>query len=358
MTDQLVPPPLPPDEKGAARARKIASYSMAAPALFLGLCLLYQAVSKAGNFTPSPHIMFALGAVCVGLLLSGGIAAIYGLVSIRQFGRQGLLRSSSFGLLANFALMTLFVLGAIKGYKNKVTSQQEFARLSESLKDIRNDMKNSIDSENSIDSGSKNIKRLEQEFEKAGKNLSGTDQKAMQINATFARLMGGEAENFQKAAKVFQDRAVLAPASNKSLDMISTNRVLVEKFINANQSFAKFLQNADKHYEKIIADAKLSSEDAKKILTGFNQGFGKQKPLIMEIRKCDTDIGNTALAMLELFSKYHGQWRINDDGRLIMPEEAIEPYNQLLEKLDEASERQSAAQKKFFQVAQQPQPKK
>jgi hypothetical protein len=352
MSDILVPPPLPPDPNASARAQQAAKAGIAAPVIFF---LFAAAVGSYGKeHADSQIVSQLLGVAGFFILVFGTGASIYALNATSRYGREGLLGRAITGILLNGVLIAFIVIGGITGFrnaaKNREMAKQQIKEMTSNLKDIREDMRKDIQENDGQTSAKDHLKRMETEFERAGRNLSGVDKQLMELNAAFAKKMSGEAAKYESAASAFREAAVLAPSSNSSREKIAQNRKATEDFMAANKTFAKFLREADKEYESILQGMKIPPNAAKQVMAGFRKTFVAQQPILAEIRQCDTELATAALGILDVFDTHWGKWSVQQEtGKVILPDDqAVETYRKHLAAVDDAADRQAAAQQKLL----------
>lgn len=349
-----IPPPLPPDEAGAQLPRQVAKASVIAPLIAFAFTMAvgaYRLSNKEAEL--SPKIAVLVGAIVLLILVAGTISAIVALASVPRHGRTGLLAPGIGGLLLNGVILILFTIGGITGYENakkrRAEAKQELNRVDSALKNIQNDIRKQTQSKDGMVSSKEHLKRMEKEYEKAGQNLTGVEKQIMQVNAAFAKKTGAESAKFEAVAKAFRQASVLSPKSNDTLEKIARNRTLLETFLSANQAFGAYLQKGEQTYATIIQEIQVPEPAAHQVLAGFSKTFTVQKPFLAEIRACDTRVAKAALGILDIFESQFGQWHIQDDGKIVMSDDAsIEKYNSLLAEIDTAIELQVATQQKLL----------
>jgi len=206
--------------------------------------------------------------------------------------------------------------------------------------------------------GESAIGRVKAQIEKSSTQMNATDAATARAMAAFLGKMQVQARLYQSAVqrltsdKIFTfnipDQATLATHRQTLRDFVAMNAQLTDTIANSEALIRSELEAADVPAATIEAT-----------IRGYQESQGNTRPLQMQIRQYDRIMGDSGLAILDLLEKNWGRWDRNPQtGQLTFRDDAtLAAYNQLIQRVQAASQQQAIAQKQMaeFMRAKAPQ---
>lgn len=336
------PPPLPKVGKSQSLPRQLALASLLAPLLALGVSIAVRAANQGDE--PPRVTQVILGGFSVLLIGLGLVFAIVALASIPRYGKQGLLGRGIAGLILNGLLIALFLAGFIFGLTRKFSRNREATQDMKAVSDdVRQSLRESYDPEKGVtnlDSGK--LDRLTREFKAAAERMSGDEAIVMKANADYLTGAQKKFKAYEIALKAFTEAEVLNLATLTEKVQIESRREITRRFLEANTDFESALRDAEKIIRGNLVEARLESAKIEKAMQAYNRSAGPQRSLTLGIRECDRQIGEAALAVLDLLEAQWGQWRYHASLNEITFSESghNRAYGKFLETIETAGQKQ------------------
>jgi len=260
------------------------------------------------------------------------VCAIVSLIGVRNHGRP------LFGILGTILNGLIIFIGVANFFAGRERALEAQHKVQRSLACIRQDMKASFNPTNGLDMGLKPINQIKQSLENASVVAQGEQRLFYQAATAYATKMQTVLAEYDQANKEASAAKALEPCPVENKDQLDANRQRVEKCLAANEKFAAFLSRADNVFSNELINAKVDRSALPKMLAGFEAGQSRVKPILLKLRKLDSDIGRASLEMIDLLETNWGNWECNPATGQLTSNDALfrEDYNRLLQRIKDA----------------------
>lgn len=330
-----------------------ANAAIGAPLIIFVLNLMFGGLKSASPTDPAKATTLIQGLLLILFLIAGVVSAVYVLIASSRYNSQKYIGRTVAGLVINLIFVSIFITNFSRGADKRLKAKEELAKLESTSRSIQEDMRKDFDQNGTITVGNDHLDRLQNQFQEAGKNMSGQQKLVMQASASYTRSLQVETLKYERAMVALQDAKVLSPAGLDSLEKFKERRAVVENFITVNKTLKAYLANAEANYRKELAAHGLSETLIDEAIKGFSASASKRQPFLMEIRDCDDRLGKAILGSLDVLEDQFGKWKIEPNtGRLLFNDDtSIEKYNHFMEEIDQAADAQAKAQEKLVNLA-------
>jgi len=103
---------------------------------------------------------------------------------------------------------------------------------------------------------------------------------------------------------------------------IDEDRKLVREMISANTKVTEMIVHGSELAAAELDAAGVPPRIREATLKGYAEKQGPARPLMLQIRKCDQTLAESALSVLDLLDQNWGKWKRNDSGRLVFNDQS------------------------------------
>jgi len=353
------PPPITPDSSPAPKsAGKTFAHQAAAGSLLAPLIvILVNAALHASSQTPqmSRTVVLISGFACLTIIVAGFAMAIVGLCGVKRHGARGLLGKSIAGLLINGLLLILFVIGFTIGLGKGLQSRQLNQDLTSTVQDMQANTKRAYNPKTGLtNTDFKSMERLQSQLDTAAQTMSGDDALISQAMSRYvARLQGGM-KKYQEVVAELRAANVLNLENLSEKEQITTRREAVQNFIAASDAVKTMITNSEDSIRADLTGLEVPPQKIDSLIAGFDVKFAPRSALDLQIRECDSRMGQAMLEILDLLETNWGKWDYDPAMNLVRFEDADaqRSYRQFLAAIKSAGQEQVKAQGELVNLPQ------
>ena len=349
-TPSHLPPPIP-ETPGKSFARRAARFGLLASLLAI---LVSAAGALSVSNTRSSVIPIIAGSAGLLLVVAGLIMGILGLSGVRKHGPRGILGTGITAVAINGLLLILFFTGMVMELNNKILRPGQFRQeLRATVQDIQANAKKSFNPKTGItnvDIGS--MDRLRTQFDNAAQTLSGDDARIARAMAAHVARLEAAMKKYDAAAAAFRNAKVLDFNDLANDEQIAARRRIVQDFLAANGNAESVVSNSEVNIRADLIQLGVTPAKQAATLEGFHSKAAPRSVLILKIRACDDQIGQSTLTILNLLEAQWGKWNYDSVTRTIRLEdaEARYTYQQSLAEIRLAGYEQIAMQRELVNL--------
>ena len=352
------PPPLP----SSVRARESNSFAcqaanvcLVAPVLVIALSFCLNALSQSHQYVVGRPLFLTFGFVALGLTAIGLVSGIVA-VGLSQSGQRApvFIRTGCglalLGLLAAIAVPN-FVRARTKALQDNAALRDvdaaTAAMRSRAIASLTNSNPQPVDTQ-----------PLQKSFSRAADKASGDTAAMLKGSAAFLQRLENLKAAYEQALRELLAAKVLATDNLVQQAQIQQRKVIVTRFLQANEAVKTYVEQSEAYYRKELDSVQMSSTQRDAALNGFRKSLGPQAPLLVEIRNADARMGNAMLGILDLLDNNWERWEYNANISKIRFEDpaVFAQYNAFQVQIRQAAIDQASAQKRLAAVMSQPLP--
>lgn len=196
--------------------------------------------------------------------------------------------------------------------------------------------------------GESAIGRVREQIEKSAGQMSASDAATARAMAAFLGKMQVQARLYQGAVqRLTNDKIFTFNIPNKAT--LEAHRQTLRDFVAMNAQLTETISNSEALIRSELEAASLPPATIDTAIRSYLASQGNTRPLQLQIRQYDRVMGDSGLAILDLLEKTWGRWERNPQtGQLTFRDDAtLNAYNQLIQKVQAASQQQAVAQKQM-----------
>jgi hypothetical protein len=286
------------------------------------------------------------GLVDIGFGLFGVLAGILAIALAKPGQRSTVIPRAVIGLFLLSFLVAIAVPNFVRARAVALQNKQAVAELHTAVRDFR---AQAVASLTNGEGGAVDSQRLQRSLSRAAEISSGETAALLKGSQLFVTRLQGYQHAYEQAARELVAAKVLTARTIQQRAQIQERKVLVQKFLDANDAFKTFLLQSESNYRKELAAFEISPAQTEAAMAGFRKNSGLQSPFMVDIRQADDRMGHAMLEVLNLYDSQWGQWRYDAGAGLVRFQDrtAVGEYNAFMAEIKQASADQAVAQKRL-----------
>ncbi|HUA37814.1 MAG TPA: hypothetical protein VMA35_05365 [Candidatus Sulfopaludibacter sp.] len=345
-----VPPPLP-ETPGRAAARRAAWLGLLASllAMLIGAVGVLLALKSKSSAIP----IIASGAGLL-LVMAGLIMGILGLCGVREHGPRGILGAGTTAVTINSLLLILIFTGLTLELNNKILKRSQYEQeVRGTVQDIQAKAKRSFNPRTGITNVDFNgLDRLQTQFNYAAQTLSGDDARIAQVMAAHVARLETAMKKYDAAATALRKARVLDLSGLDDEKQIAARRQIVQDFLVANDNVKSVVSNSEANIRADLIRLEVAPARQEITLDAFHSKAAPRSVLILRIRACDDQIGQSTLTILSSLETQWGKWHYDPVTKTVRFQDAETQYSyrQALGEIKLAGYEQIATQRELLNL--------
>jgi len=348
------PPPLPSlhseNDDPNSFSRQAAKASAIAPFLTIALAYGCSGLFKSNQDSSFRVLLLVLSLVFCLMIGGGFISGILALVCMKPGGRGTIVFRALAGMLISSLLLAIAVPNFLKARQQALANRKANAELQSASKDFRSEAVKALKEGRPAD-----LTGFKRRLDETAETSTGEAAALSRGTSAYLKKLQSLQATYNRAASDLTNAHVLRSSDLTEREQLQPRKVVVQQFLNANDTIRGFLKSSDENFRGELVRQQVSPAAVSSALGEFRKSSAAQMPLILEIRKADTRMGEAMLSVLDLLDSNWGQWQYNSaSGKLrFNSTTAVQRYNTYLQEIDSAREDQTAAQQKLAALVSQ-----
>ncbi len=337
-------------ERRNAFPRLAAIAALAAPVLAIAAAKVSSILLKDYPELVGGSFVLGLGLVSFLLLIAGLILGILALLLMKPGGGRSIIFPAAAGVLICGLLLAFFVPHFVRARYNGISerkSREDFNRASRDLsKPAGNAMK---------DGGTPEASTLVQPPATASQTAAGTPAAILKGSSAFLQRLQTLQADWANASKDLAAADVLRGRDLTEREQLQARKASVQKFLEASAAARDYLKQSEENYRAELARQNVPPAELDAAVDGFHNSDAAVQPLVVEISRTDSRIGEALLRLLGLLDASWGEWRYDSakNRKVFKSAEALEHYNACMQEIADARKDQDLARKKLVALASQ-----
>lgn len=201
--------------------------------------------------------------------------------------------------------------------------------------------------------GEEALGRIKEQLEKSATQLGDADAGAARAMAAFMGTMQEQVRSYQVAATRFTEAQIFNPAF-RDPSAIAGARQVARDFIAQNARVTDLLERSEDLLRAELDAAQVPSKTREETIKGFMRSQARSRAVQLRVRATDHQLGEAALAALDLLEKDWGKWRHDaTSGNIVFDDAATAAaYNSLVEQVQKIAAEQAQAQQELAALMQ------
>ncbi len=197
-----------------------------------------------------------------------------------------------------------------------------------------------------------NLTELGDSLGRAAASSSGESAAALRSTQDFLRQVQSQQQTYEEASRQLTSANVLVVRTIEQRADIARRRAAVTNFLATESAFRDFIAQSELTFSNGLANAGIAVTQRDAAVKQFRDGFGRELPLLMEIRATDEQIANGMLSVLDLLDRNWGRWRYDERSGAPRFDDrgAMNQYDSEMAAIRQAGLEQAAAQRRLATV--------
>jgi type II secretory pathway pseudopilin PulG len=346
------PPPLPDSISSANEnsfARQAANACLAAPLILIALLF---ASTTLLHYLPEPSrrpLVLIVAAVAGLSVLVGVILGLLALLLGQPGDRSAVFTRAVIGLAISGLLAAIAVPNFVRARERALASQAALRDMHTTANDLR---QQAVAALRQHDTNAISLAGVQRSLDRAANSTSGDTSLVLKATQAYLKDIESRELAYTRAAADLTSAHVLATINLVNRSDIPLRKAIVQKFLDANNRVKTTASWSSALFRDELMNYGLPATRAETAVREFENGYGSQVPLILEIRAADSRVGAAVLGILDLLDSNWGRWHCNtESGRLRFEDPAAaRQYNDYLAEVQHAGADQALAQTKLAEV--------